>query len=181
MRLQGWAYVALCGALAGVLAGCGRNSVPPDTKAADETQATQDDGSLKTGSPAPGFTLQTPDGVSVRLSDGAGQVQLIDFWATWCAPCREEIPMLADLQATYGERGFRVLGIAEEEPSVLRDFAAAQPLRYTSLVGTADVFESYGVLSLPTAYLIDREGRIVELLLGPKPRKVLESKIQKLL
>jgi peroxiredoxin len=134
-----------------------------------------------TGQPAPGFTLKTPEGSAVQLADGAGQVQLLDFWATWCAPCREEIPMLGELQATYGPRGFRVLGIAEEEPNVLRDFAASGSMRYTNLVGTSEVFEAYRVLALPTAFLIDRQGRIVESFLGPKPRKVLESKIEKLL
>ncbi len=57
---------------------------------------------------APDFTLATVNGESFKLSESSGQVRLIDFWATWCAPCREEIPMLNELQATYGDRGFRI-------------------------------------------------------------------------
>ena len=130
---------------------------------------------------APDFALESLEGEQVRLSDSSGKVRLIDFWATWCAPCREEIPMLNELQASYGERGFQILAIAEEEQDVIRDFVEEYGVEYLNLVGTEDVSEAYGVLGLPAAYLLDGEGRVIETFLGPKPRSVLVKKIEALL
>ncbi len=130
---------------------------------------------------APDFTLETLEGERVTLSALEGEVRLIDFWATWCAPCREEIPMLNQLQASYGDRGFRVLAIAEEDLLVLQEFAEEHDMRYTKLVGTADVSLQYKVLGLPTAYLVDGQGKIVETFFGPKPAKKLEQRIRELL
>ena len=130
---------------------------------------------------APEFTLRGLDGQEVRLADSAGQVRLVDFWATWCAPCREEIPMLNELQTQYGARGLRILAISDEEAAVIREFVADKDVRYTNLVGTDEVIEAYGVLGLPAAYLIDGEGRVVDSFLGPKPRRVLVEKIESLL
>jgi thiol-disulfide isomerase/thioredoxin len=130
---------------------------------------------------APEFALESLEGEQVRLSDSSGKVRLIDFWATWCAPCREEIPMLNELQASYGERGFQILAIADEEQDVIRDFVEEYGVEYLNLVGTEDVSEAYGVLGLPAAYLVDGEGRVIETFLGPKPRSVLVKKIEALL
>jgi thiol-disulfide isomerase/thioredoxin len=130
---------------------------------------------------APDFALESLGGEQVRLSDSSGKVRLIDFWATWCAPCREEIPMLNELQASYGERGFQILAIADEEQDVIRDFVEEYGVEYLNLVGTEDVSAAYGVLGLPAAYLLDGEGRVIETFLGPKPRSVLVKKIEALL
>jgi len=133
------------------------------------------------GDTAPDFTLSTPAGERVSLSQFAGEVRLVDFWATWCAPCREEIPMLNELQASYGDRGFRILAIAEEDAAVLSEFAEKHAMEYTNLVDTAGVTAAYAVLGLPTAYLLDRDGKIVDSYFGPKPAKRLEEKIRTLL
>ena len=130
---------------------------------------------------APDFTLEALDGREVRLSDSSGKVRLIDFWATWCAPCREEIPMLNELQASYGERGFQILAISDEEEQLIREFVEEHGVEYTNLIGTEEVAEAYGVLGLPAAYLLDGEGRVVESFIGPKPRSVLAKKIEALL
>jgi thiol-disulfide isomerase/thioredoxin len=127
------------------------------------------------------FTLNDLQGVPVQLSDSAGQIRLIDFWATWCAPCREEVPMLNELQASYGSRGFQILAISDEEADVIRDFVEDHEVEYLNLVGTEEVVESFGVLGLPAAYLVDGEGKVVESFLGPKPRRVLVEKIESLL
>ena len=126
---------------------------------------------------APDFTLEDVEGQQISLSDSNGKVRLVDFWATWCAPCREEIPMLNELQATFGD-GLQILAISDEDSGVIRDFVEENGVHYTNLVGTVDVSEAYGVLGLPTAYLLDGEGRIVESFLGPKPRKILTKKIR---
>jgi peroxiredoxin len=130
---------------------------------------------------APDFRLPSVTGDEIALSDAKGKVLLIDFWATWCAPCVEEIPMLQELHRKYRDRGFEILAIAEEEATVLQDFVREHGIDYPNLVGTADVASAYHVLGLPSAFLVDREGRIVERWQGPKPAKVLEEKIQGLL
>ncbi len=132
---------------------------------------------------APDFSLKALDGEVVRLADSAGQVRLVDFWATWCAPCREEIPMLNELEEIYGSRGFRILAIADENESaeLIREFAAKHDVRYTNLLGSAEVAQQYNVIGLPSAYLLDGDGRIVETFQGAKPRRVLEKKIKALL
>ena len=130
---------------------------------------------------APEFTLPDIDGNEVSLALTAGKVRLIDFWATWCPPCRDEVPMLNELSETYRDQGFEILAISDENQKVISKFAEEYDVKYTNLVGTERVAEKYIVLGLPAAYLIDGEGRIVESFLGPKPRKVLEAKIRELL
>jgi len=143
--------------------------------------ASNETGSDGDATMAPEFDLLGLDGEPVKLSDSSGKIRLIDFWATWCAPCREEIPMLNELQASYGERGFQIVAIAEEEQEVIRDFVEEYGVEYLNLVGTEDISEAYGVLGLPAAYLLDGEGRVMETFLGPKPRRVLVKKIEALL
>jgi thiol-disulfide isomerase/thioredoxin len=130
---------------------------------------------------APEFELQSVEGRTVRLSDSAGKVRLIDFWATWCAPCREEIPMLNELHETYADKGLVILGITDEDKDVVGEFVEEHGVRYTNLVDGLDVSDSYGVLGLPTAYLLDSAGRIVWSHPGPKPARVLHEKIRALL
>ena len=134
---------------------------------------------------APDFVLQDLDGNPVRLSDYDGHVRLVDFWTTWCAPCREEIPMFKELQETYGPDGFTILAIAMDDAGleVIKPFAEKHQLSYLNLVGTKEVEGQFvGVMGYPTAFLIDRNGNIVgKPMFGPKPRKVLEKKIVDLL
>jgi peroxiredoxin len=130
---------------------------------------------------APEFTLPDVEGQEVSLSDFAGEVRLVDFWATWCAPCKEEIPMFKELHQLYGDRGFRIVAISDENADVVSEFVGAMEIPYTNLVDPGQVSQDYGVVSLPTAFLVDREGRIVEEFRGTKPRRVLEGKIRELL
>ena len=130
---------------------------------------------------APDFTLESLDGEAFRLSETDGKIRLIDFWATWCAPCREEVPMLNELQATYGDQGLLILAITDEETEVVRNFVQENGVEYLNLIGTEEVAEAYGVLGLPAAYLVDAEGRVVKSFLGPKPRRVLVEHIEGLL
>ncbi|HXV75213.1 MAG TPA: TlpA disulfide reductase family protein [Candidatus Polarisedimenticolaceae bacterium] len=130
---------------------------------------------------APEFELPALTGDTIQLSDSAGRVRLIDFWATWCPPCRDEIPMLNELHRTYQDAGLTILAISDESTDVVREFAEEIGMDYTNLIDPGEVSQAYRVLGLPTAFLIDQEGRIVQSYMGPKPRKMLEQKIRELL
>ena len=166
LRLFGQVLV-LGGVLAGLLDGCARSAPPP---AAITT--------------APDFTLTDVHGKVFRLADTKGTVRLVDFWATWCAPCREEIPMFKDLHALYGAKGFTLVGIAMDDEGVpkVKPFVEEEKLPYVTLIGDEAVAESFGgIVGFPSAFLIDREGRIVDSWVGAVPRAVLEKRIQSLL
>jgi thiol-disulfide isomerase/thioredoxin len=125
------------------------------------------------GAPAPDFTLKDLQGNDVSLSQFKGKVVLIDFWATWCEPCKVEIPWLIELQQKYGDRGFTVLGIAmdEEGKSVVAPFVQKErwdvngqkfPMSYPIVIGNDDVANKYGGLyGYPTGFLISRDGKQV--------------------
>jgi len=162
-----------------LVAGCGA----PASSSADDAEAASG-GESKSDEPriAPAFTLARIGGDDeVSLADSNGRIRLVDFWTTWCPPCREEIPMLNELQEAYGERGFDVIAISPEEADILAEFQAEHPVVYTSLVGTEELVHEYGALGYPTAFLIDGEGYVVDFFFGPKPRSVLEAKIEELL
>lgn len=174
MLLLMLSFVALCAACTG--------SPPPvastEADEADEAVAAKTDEGL-----APDFLLEDLAGKPVSLADSQGQLRLLDFWATWCAPCREEIPMLNELHETYGSDGLLILAISDvnEDASVVQPFVDEHGVLYPNLVGSEQVSTDYEVLGLPTAFLIDREGRIVETFFGPKPRRILEKRIRELL
>jgi peroxiredoxin len=133
---------------------------------------------------APDFSLPDLGGKTVRLSDSAGKVRLVDFWATWCAPCREEIPGFKDLYAKYKDQGFELIAISmdEEGDKVVRPFVEKMAIPYTNLIGTDAVGEAFGgILGYPSAFLIDREGKIVSRYVGAVPKRVFETRIRELL
>ena len=112
---------------------------------------------------APDFTLTDAAGRSVRLSDMRGKVVLLNFWATWCAPCKREIPWFVDFQKTNAPRGFAVLGVSMDEGgwSAVTPFLAAKQVNYPVVMGDDRVAGLYGgLLSLPLTVIIDRSGRI---------------------
>ncbi len=117
------------------------------------------------GNYRPDFKLGNQTGELVTPDDFAGKTLLINFWATWCAPCREEMPMLVELQSQYGDAGLQVLGIALDEVEKVREFVQEFGISYPNLVGMTDVMEtnaSYGNISgaLPYSVLVDADGII---------------------
>ena len=136
------------------------------------------------GLAAPNFDLTTLDGKSVKLSDYRGKAVLLNFWATWCSPCKVEMPWFVDLQKKYGNDGLVVLGIAmdDSETPKIAQFASEMGVNYPVLLGTDKVSEQYGnVEFLPTSFYIDRDGKIVGKGTGLLGRSEIEENVQKAL
>ena len=134
------------------------------------------------GEPAPDFTLQTVDGESVTLSDFKGKVVMVNFWATWCPPCKAEIPDFIALQEEYGDKGFDIVGIALDKPAAIESFMARSEINYTIVVGDESIAAMYGnVTSIPTTFLIDREGVIRHSAVGMRPKAEWTAAIGQLL
>jgi thiol-disulfide isomerase/thioredoxin len=138
------------------------------------------------GRQRPAFRLGSIDGRWVSATDFDGKVWLLNFWATWCEPCRAEMPMLDALQRELASDGFRVVGIALDDVQQARDFVAELGLTYTALVGLADVMETgrlYGNSAglLPYSVLVDREGAVRWTRLGELSREQVLEQVQPLL
>ena len=130
------------------------------------------------------FTLNDLDGNPVSLADSDGQVRIVDFWATWCPPCVEEVPMYKELHAEYGDRGVRILAISmdnEEDLDAVKAFVAKYEITYTSLMDDGEVSRQYEAAGLPATYLLDQKGRMVKSFVGVKPKRVLVDLIDGLL
>ena len=132
---------------------------------------------------APDFTLPQLDGHDLRLSSYRGKVVLLDFWATWCDPCREEIPHFVDLQQRYGDRGLQIVGVSmDDSPDPVRPFYQQFHMNYPVVMGTAQTGAMYGgILGLPIAFLITRDGRIYAKHIGATSAEVFEKEIKSLL
>src|SRR5580704_9665579 len=136
------------------------------------------------GLPAPNFVLPTLDGSTIKLSDFRGKAVLLNFWATWCGPCKVEMPWFADLQKQYGKDGLVILGVAMDDsaPGTIAKFAQDLGVNYTVLIGTDKVSEDYGdVQYLPTTFFIGRNGAVVDKLTGLLDRKDIEDDVRKTL
>ena len=136
------------------------------------------------GQQAPDFALQSLDGKTVHLSDYRGKAVLLNFWATWCQPCKIEMPWFADLQSKYASEGLQVLGVAMDEasPEDIGKFAKDLGVNYPVLVGKEEVGNAYGgVQFLPATFYIGRDGKVSDKVFGLKGRGEIESAIKKAL
>ncbi|MGA2855601.1 MAG: redoxin domain-containing protein [Candidatus Sulfotelmatobacter sp.] len=132
---------------------------------------------------APDFSLPQLNGQFLQLSAYRGKVVLLDFWATWCTPCREEIPHLVELQNKYRDRGLEIIGVSmDDSPDPVREFYQRFQMNYPVVMGNADIGERYGgVLGLPIAFIIDRDGRIYAKHIGATEASVLEQDVRTVL
>lgn len=134
------------------------------------------------GKEAPDFTLTSLDGKTLKLSDFRGKAVLLNFWATWCEPCKIEMPWFVDLQKKYEAQGFTVLGVAMDDssPSDIADFAKKMGVNYPILIGKEAVGDQYGgVPGLPESFYIDRDGKVVDRVFGLVSKSEIETDIQK--
>ncbi len=129
------------------------------------------------------FSRDDLTGHPVHLSDYRGKVVLLNFWASWCGPCREEMPQFSRWQRNYGTQGLQIIGVAmDDDADSARKFLKQYPVSYPIVVGDARLGENFGgILGLPTSYVVDAEGRIVARYRGESDLKKMEAQIQTLL
>jgi len=133
---------------------------------------------------APDFELKDVNGKPVRLSDFKGKVVLLNFWATWCGPCKIEIPWFIEFEKQFKDKGFAVIGVATDEEGweVVKPYIDRQQVNYRVVVGDEETSQRYGgVESLPTTFLIDREGKIASVHVGLVSKSVYQDDINNLL
>jgi cytochrome c biogenesis protein CcmG/thiol:disulfide interchange protein DsbE len=133
---------------------------------------------------APDFELKDADGRVVRISDYRGKVVLLDFWATWCGPCKIEIPWFIELERKNKDKGFAVLGVSMDDEGweVVKPFVSRIGVNYRMMIGNDITAQLYGgVEALPTTFLIDRTGKIAAVHVGLAGRKDFEDGVEELL
>jgi thiol-disulfide isomerase/thioredoxin len=148
------------------------------------------------GKPAPAFALNDLSGKKISLADYKGKAVMLNFWATWCGPCRIETPWIVELRNKYAAQGFEVLGVDTEGDDLQKDdkagwakasaaaakFAAEEKILYPLLLDGDSISRDYGGLdNLPTSFFVDRKGVVVAAQVGLTSESDLESKIQKAL
>ncbi len=149
-------------------------------RAAGPTFATK----LAVSTPAPDFTLESLDGKNMRLSDFRGKAVLLNFWATWCGPCKIEMPWFVELQNQYASQGLQIVGVAMDDASKddIAKFTKEMGVNYPILIGKEAVGDEYGgVPALPESFIIGRDGKIVDKILGLRGKAEIEDSIKKAL
>ncbi|MGA9508774.1 MAG: TlpA disulfide reductase family protein [Candidatus Sulfotelmatobacter sp.] len=135
--------------------------------------------------PAPDFALQSANGETVHLSDLRGRVVFLNFWATWCAPCKIMTPWLVEMQNQYGPRGLQIVGIALDEDATkveIGESADSMRMNYLVLIGTTKMANAYGgVPALPMSFIVGRDGKIVSKIVGLSSKGEIEDGIKKAL
>ena len=133
---------------------------------------------------APDFSLKDANGHTVKLSDYKGKVVLLNFWATWCGPCKIEIPWFVEFEQAYKDRGFAVLGVSMDDDGwqSVKPYIEQRKINYRVVIGTDEIGNLYGgVESLPTTFLIDRSGRIAAVHVGLVSKSKYENDVKELL
>lgn len=133
---------------------------------------------------APDFALKDYDGNVVKLSDYKGKVVLLDFWATWCGPCKMEIPGFIKLQQKYRDKGLTIIGISLDQPGwqVVKPFMDEYGINYPIVLGDRNVVMAYGgITGIPTTFVINQQGEVVDKVVGYRPDSYFENVIKQLI
>jgi len=158
--------------------------VPSQTAASGAMGTPGDATAMLKGHPAPAFTLINSEGKKVSLADYKGRPVLVNFWATWCAPCKLEMPWFEEFRAKYKNDNFEILGIAEDDAAKDEIIKTAKKagVSYPILLTDNKVANLYGgVDSLPTSFYVDKTGTIVEETVGLAPKDEVEANIRKII
>ncbi len=137
-----------------------------------------------TPSPAPAWKLKDVEGKTVSSDDFRGKVVVLDFWATWCPPCRAEIPGYVELQQKYGAEGLAVVGVSLDQggPDVVKQFIASRKINYQIVLGDGQIADAFGgVEAIPTTFIIDRAGIIRFRKVGSMPAADFEAVLRPIL
>ena len=136
------------------------------------------------GQPAPDFSLASVDGKTVKLSEFRGKAVLLNFWATWCEPCKVEMPWFIQLQQQYGSQGLQVVGVAMDDssPKDISEFAQKMGVNYPIAIGKEAVGDQYGGIPyLPSTFYIGRDGKVIDRVYGLVSRSEIEANIKRAL
>ena len=137
---------------------------------------------VEIGSNAPDFSLVDISGNTVSFSQFSGKVVILDFFASWCPPCRQEIPDFIELQKLYGDSGFTMIGVSLVSAQESKSFSERMGINYPVLVDDGKVSDIYGpIRSIPTTFVIGRDGKIAKIYIGYRDKAVFEADIKKLL
>lgn len=140
--------------------------------------------SAQVGEQAPAFSLKDKDGKTISLASLKGKVVVLNFWATWCPPCRAEIPDFKKVYSEYKGKGVEIIGVSLDHKGwdVVRPFLKKWDINYPVVLGGAKIAKDYGnVRSIPTTFIIDKKGKIVDSHVGAMKESVLVKSFKKLL
>lgn len=174
MKKSIWIVIAILAVIVGAAHYADKATRLPHTTSASLAKPDAPGG----GKPAPDVTLKDLDGKDVSIAQYQGKIVLVNFWATWCEPCKVEIPWLIEMQQKYGAKGFTVLGVAmdDEGRSVVAPFVEKQrfdlgngqsPMNYPIVIGNDAAADKFGgLLGYPTSVLIGRDGKVIKRITG---------------
>jgi peroxiredoxin len=159
-----------------LLASCSKTSTAHASETADAQHADR--------KPAPDFTLQDANGTPIKLSDYHGKAVLLNFWATWCGPCGLEIPWFTEFQQQYKSKGLEIVGVSMDEEGwkAIKPYIAEHKINYRILLGNDSVSQLYGgVDSLPTTFIIGRDGKVSYVHVGLAGKNQYQKEIENVL
>ena len=137
---------------------------------------------IETGQDAPDFSLTDLSGKEVSISEFKGKVIILDFFASWCPPCKKEVPDFIELQKTYGDKDFTMLGVSLVDQAETKGFAKKTGINYPVLVDDNTASEKYGPMpSIPTTFVIGKDFKIAKIYIGYRSKDVFEKDVQELL